>query len=153
MNIIDSLFGKKKTFKHPIIGVLKSQRIRGVNHTKSYTWHGNIFLKNQLLETTIILEGNNTSPFPNHLDFISQLVSNWENEYLPKIENKINDTGIDNIGKYSNWKNDFYLSAIYPMNNKSSEFELTLEPIDKMKTDSIGIEIKNNIITKIEKYE
>ena len=39
------------------------------------------------------------------------------------------------------------------MNDKNSEFELTLEPLDKQKTDSIGIEIKNNIITKIEKYE
>ncbi|GAL80517.1 hypothetical protein JCM19274_807 [Algibacter lectus] len=80
-------------------------------------------------------------------------MTNWENEYLPKIENKINASGIDNIAKYSNWKNEFYLSAIYPMHDKSSEFELTLEPIDKKKTDSLGIEIKNNIITKIEKYE
>jgi hypothetical protein len=80
-------------------------------------------------------------------------MNNWESEYLPKIENKINEIGINKIGKYSNWKNDFYLSAIYPMNDKNSEFELTLEPLDKQKTDSIGIEIKNNIITKIEKYE
>ncbi|MAB48772.1 MAG: hypothetical protein CMC05_09090 [Flavobacteriaceae bacterium] len=153
MNIIDSLFGKKKTFNHPIIGILKSQRIKGNNHAKSYTWYGNIFLNNKSLETTIILEGSNSSPFPNHLNFISQLMNNWESEYLPKIENKINEIGINKIGKYSNWKNDFYLSAIYPMNDKNSEFELTLEPLDKQKTDSIGIEIKNNIITKIEKYE
>ena len=153
MNIIDSLFGKKRTYNHPIIGILKSQRIKGNNLTKNYTWRGNIKLNNTLLVTTIILEGNNSSPFANHLNFISQLIQNWEREYLPKIENEINKIGINKIEKYSNWKNDFHLSAIYPMNEKSNEFELTLEPINTDLTDSIGIEIKNNIITKVEKYE
>jgi hypothetical protein len=153
MNLIDSLFGKKRTFNHPIIGILKSQRIKGNNLIKNYTWYGNIILNNNSQETTIILEGNNSSPFPNHLDFISLLIENWNNEYLPKIENKINENGINKIEKYSNWKNNFYLSAIYPLNNKSSDFELTLEPLDNEKTDFIGIEIKNNIITRIEKYE
>jgi len=141
------------TFNHPVLGILKSQRIKGNNHTKNYTWYGNIILNNKSLKTTIILEGNNLSPFTNHLNFISQLIQNWESEYLPKIENKINENGIDKIKKYSNWKNDFYLSAIYLMNNKNSEFELTLEPLDNKKTDAIGIEIKNNIIIKVEKYE
>ena len=153
MNIIDSLFGKKKTFNHPVIGVLKSERIRGNNHTKNYTWYGNRILNNNPLKTTIILEGNNSSPFANHLNFISQLIENWESEYLPKIESEIKKSEIDKIEKYSNWKNDFYLSAIYPMNDKSIAFELTLAPLDNDEIDSIGIEIKNNIITKINKYE
>ena len=153
MNLIDSLFGKKKTFKHPIIGVLKSQRVKGNNHTKSYTWYGSVFLNDKALKTTIILEGNNLSPFPNHLIFISQIVKHWESDYLLKIESKIKENGIDNIEKYSNWKNEFYLSAIYPLNGKNSDFELTLAPLNNKKTNSIGIEIKNNIITKIEKYD
>ena len=148
MNIIESLFGKKKTFNHPVIGALESQRIKGNDHTKIYTWYGSIILGNKPLQTTIILEGNNLSPSANHLNFVSSLVENWESGYLPKIQNLISENRIDKIGKYSNWRSDFYLSAIYPLNNQSSEFELTLEPLDDEKTYAIGIEIINNNITK-----
>ena len=152
MDLINTLFGTKKTFKHPVIGMLKSERIKGNKHTKSYSWYGNIILSNQKNKTTIILEGNNLSPFTNHLNFISELIQNWESEYVPKIETHINKNGINKIPKYSNWKNNFYLSAIYPLNNKSTAFELTLEPFDDKQTNTIGIEIKNNIITKVETY-
>ena len=149
---MDLLFGKKKTFNHPIIGILESQRIKGDNNTKSYTWYGSIIVGNKPHETTIILEGNNSSPSSNHLDFVSQLIENWESEYLPKIETEINDSGLNKIEIFSNCRNHLYLSAIYPMNGKSAEFELTLEPLDEEKTDAISVEIKNNIITKVEKH-
>ena len=51
MNIIESLFGKKKTFNHPVIGALESQRIKGNDHTKIYTWYGSIILGNKPLQT------------------------------------------------------------------------------------------------------
>jgi len=152
MNLINALFGSKNTFNHPVIGVLKSERIKGNNQTKTYSWYGQIKLNNKLFETTIILEGNHSSPFPNHLNFICQIIESWKSEYIPKIETEIIKKGINKIPAYSNWKNEFYLSAIYARNNKSSEFELTLEPLNRDEIDSIGVEIKNNIITKVEKY-
>ena len=150
MSIIDLFFGSEKTYNHPIIGALKSQRIKGQNLTRNYTWYGDVVLNGKSQETTIILEGDSYRPYTIHLDFISQLIQNWSTFYIPKIENKIEKIGIRKIEKYSNWKNDFYLSAVYPLSDKSSDFELILEPLDKYKTNSIAIEIKNNIVAKVE---
>lgn len=149
MSIIDTLFGKKKTFNHPVIGILKSQRVKGNDRTKDYSWYGSVILNNKTQETAIILEGNNTSPFSNHLAFISQLIQNWQSDYFPKIETKINETKINKNGEYGNWKKDYYIATVYPINGKSTEFELILEPLDVAKTDAVGIEIKNNSITKV----
>ncbi|AUC77049.1 MULTISPECIES: hypothetical protein [unclassified Olleya] len=153
MKIIDYIFGTKKTFNHPILGTLTSERIKGNNKTKNYSWQTTVLLKGNTEETYIILEGNTSSPFSNHLTAISQLIENWDNDYLPKIENKINDNGLNKIEKYSNWKTDFYLAAIYPISDKNETFELTLEPLDKEKDDHISIVLKNKVITKIEKYD
>jgi|GEM_PF-5979369 len=149
MSIIDLLFGSKKTYNHPIIGALRSQRIKGQNLTRNYTWYGNVVLNGKSQETTIILEGDSYRPYTIHLDFISQLIQNWSTFYLPKIENKFKEIEILKIKKYFNWKNDFYLSAIYPLSDKSSDFELILEPFDKYKTNSIAIEVKNDIVAKV----
>ena len=152
MSISDLLFGKKKTFDHPILGTLKSDRIKGNNQTKTYTWRGSILIGNNTIETLFYLEGNNAAPFSNHIDFVCQLAENWDSEHLPNIEEKINKKGIDKVEPFSNWKNDLYLAAIYSTNKKSSDFELTLEPIDSENLDSIGIDVKNGMITNVEIY-
>ena len=153
MALIDLIFGKKKTIKHPTLGVFQSERIKGNNQTKHYTWYGKLNLDNKAPETTVILEGNNAGPFTNHLNFISQLKVHWLSKYLPEIDKKITEKGIDKGEEYANWKKTFYLSAIYAANDKSPEFELTLDPLDKQKINSIGIVFKNNIISEIEKYD
>ncbi|WP_405397820.1 hypothetical protein [Maribacter sp. Asnod2-G09] len=152
MSISDLLFGKKKTFNHPILGTLKSDRIKGNNQTKTYTWRGSILIGNNTIETLFYLEGNNAAPFSNHIDFVCQLAENWDSEHLSNIEEKINKKGIDKVEPFSNWKNDLYLAAIYATNKKNTDFELTLEPVDSENLDSIGIDVKNGIITKVEIY-
>ena len=153
MSIKDLLFGKKKTFNHPKIGAFKSDRIKGNNSTKAYTWLGETSIGNNTTKTIIFLEGNNKSPYSKHLDFISELMENWEREYLPNIESEIIKNGIDKVEPFSNWKNDLYLAAIYSTNKKSSDFELNLESIDDEKSDTIGIDVKNGIISKVEIYD
>ncbi|WP_299799289.1 hypothetical protein [uncultured Maribacter sp.] len=152
MSISDLLFGKKKTFNHPILGTLKSDRIKGNNQTKTYTWRGSIIIGNNTIETLFYLEGNYAAPFNNHIDFVCQLAENWNSEHLPNIEEKINKKGIDKVEPLSNWKKDLYLAAIYAANKKNTDFELTLEPIDSENLDSIGIDVKNGIISKVKIY-
>jgi len=152
MNIINSLFGIKKTFYHPVLGNLKSQRIKSNDSTKNYTWYGSILLNKESHETTIIMEGNNETPYQVHLNCVSDLIEKWETEYLPKIVIKVNEIVTNRNEKYSNFKDNFYLSAVYPMSEKNAKFELTLESINSEKTDCIGVEIKNYIITKIQMY-
>ncbi|MDF4203996.1 hypothetical protein PXD56_13570 [Maribacter sp. SA7] len=76
MSIVDLLFGKKKTFNHPTLGILKSDRIKGNNQTKTYTWRGSIVMGTNTIETLMYLEGNYSAPFSNHTDFVSQLLEN-----------------------------------------------------------------------------
>ena len=153
MKIFDILFGKKKTLNHAILGILKSQRIKGNNKTKTYSWYGSVTLSNHKEETVIILEGNNITPCSSHLESINDLVKNWDTKYLSLIEEKITNQKINQERKFSNWKKDFYVGAITPMDEKKPEFELTFEPLDENENDFIGIEIKNNLISKVEIYK
>lgn len=152
MKILDIIFGKKNTINHPILGKLVSDRIRGNNQTKSYTWVGSKTLGNTTKETTLIMEGNPTGPNPLHINFISDLVQNWEQEYLPKIERIISEKRIDKKEVFFKWKNDFYVGGIVPLDNRKSEFELTIEPLDDNVSKSIGIEFKNHNIIKVYTY-
>ncbi|WP_299326264.1 hypothetical protein [uncultured Maribacter sp.] len=152
MSISDLLFGKKKTFDHPILGTLKNDKIKGNNQTKTYTWRGSIVIGNNTIETLFYLEGNNSASFNNHIDFVCQLAKNWNSELLPNIEEKISKKEIDKIEPFSNWKKDLYLAAIYAANKKNTDFELTLEPIDSENLDSIGIDVKNGMIINVEIY-
>ncbi|MEP2280952.1 hypothetical protein [Maribacter sp.] len=152
MSIVDLLFGKKKTFNHAKLGILKSDRIKGNNQTKTYTWRGSILMGTNTTDTLMYLEGNNSAPFSNHTDFVSQLVENWESTYLPDIEEEIRKKRIDQVEGFSNWKNDFYLAAIYAKNKKNTDFEITLEHEDGKNLDTIGIDVKNGIIANVEIY-
>ena len=60
MYILDLLFGKKKTIKHPVLGDLESQRIKGNNNTKTYAWYGSIALSNYK-EKTFLSKGLKSS--------------------------------------------------------------------------------------------
>lgn len=153
MSILNFLFGKKKIIIHPIIGEIISDRIKGNNQTKSYTWLGSITLNNQPEKTTIIMEGHASGPLSAHLSFISQLIENWENKFLPNIEQIIIEKGIDKTEKYSNWKNEFYVGAVVPTNAKKSEFELTFEPLNSENSNFICIEFKNSTIINVQTFE
>ena len=153
MKILDILLGKKKTFTHSVLGVLTSDRIKGNNQTKKYSWFGSVKINNYTKETFIVAEGNNITPSNSQLESISEIVNNWENKYLNLIDEKIKMQKINQKPKFANWKTDFYLGQITPLDDKKSHFELTIEPINKNETDFIGIEIDNNKVTKIEIYK
>ncbi|MCL5244276.1 hypothetical protein M4I21_00540 [Cellulophaga sp. 20_2_10] len=150
--MFDFLLGKKKTITHPILGKLTSDRIRGKDKTKIYSWSTTVVLEPKAEKTSIFLEGNESGPFANHLNFASQLVENWKSEFISKLALELAKGDCGKIEKNLNWKEDFYLAAIYPMNGKSLDFEVSLESIDSSTSNVIGIFYKNDIITSIEEY-
>ena len=153
MNLLNTFLGTKKTFKHSVLGVLTSERIKGNNQTKKYSWFGAVNLNNYQKETFIVAEGNNNAPSKKHLEYISEIVTNWNTKYLKQIDQEIKKQKISQKPKFENWENDFYLGQITPLDDNKPHFELTLEPINENKTDFIGIEIDNNKVTKIEIYK
>ena len=150
--MLDFFLGKKKTITHPILGKITSDRIRGKDKTKIYSWSTTVSLEPKAEETSIFLEGNESGPFANHLNFASQLIENWKTKFISKLEVEIAKGDCGKIEKHLNWKQDFYLAAIYSMNGKSLDFEVSLESINSSTTDVIGVFYRNGIITTIEEY-
>ena len=144
------LFGKKNTTKHSILGEFVSQRIKVNDNTKTYTWYGEIVINNYSEETCLILEGDNLKPYSNQINSLSHIVENWNTKYLPLIEEKIISQKISQGPKFSNWKKDFFIGAITPIDDKKAEFEITLEPLNENIVQFIGITIKNNVVVDVE---
>ncbi|WBU89770.1 hypothetical protein [Cellulophaga omnivescoria] len=155
MSFLNFLFGKKRTFKHPVLGVFTSDRIKGNSTAKTYTWYGYFNLETNNVNdyvSSIFINGNNNTPYSNQLQFITQLIENWQDNYLLEIEQKINEQDFSNNPDLINWQNKFYLSAIYTNNFKSLDFELTLESKQNPNYPTISVNIKNAIILNVALY-
>ncbi|SNQ42972.1 hypothetical protein [Cellulophaga lytica] len=155
MGLISYIFGSKKVFNHPYLGEFISQRIKGNNTSKTYYWIGetNLYYNDSAdCVTSIFINGNNTSPYPNQLNFISDLLKNWKNDYLLKIENEISNQDFFKKQELKNWKNEFFLAAIYTNSDKGLDFELNLESKQNQEYPTISIAVKNGIISKVELY-
>lgn len=144
MKIFDALFGKKKIINHPILGNIESERILGNNQTKIYDWSGNKnFYKNK--KTFFTLNGDCTNPDSTELSFIIQFMENLNKKYLNEIIEKIYIKDI--LKNKSNFKNEYYLSAIISLGKH--KFEVIFDKIDENKFNPIGIEYQNGIISKV----
>jgi len=155
MKILDILFGKKKTINHPILGDLISQRIKGNNQTKTYTWYGKIRFDKKHEETFLFLDGNNSEPYSAQINSMVELMNGWETKHLQSIEQKILSQKLELNNNYKNWKSEFYVGMISPIyaNNKKLEFEVTLEPINNRKEGFLSLTFKDSIITELKNLE
>ncbi|ADY28203.1 hypothetical protein Celly_0368 [Cellulophaga lytica DSM 7489] len=156
MSFLNFLFGKKRIFKHPVLGDFTSDRTKGNDKSKTYTWYGYVNLETGNVSdyvSSIFVNGNENSPYSNQLHFITELVQNWTNKYLLEIEQKINQESFSKKVALRNWKKEFYLSAVYANNVKTLDFELTLESKTNPEYPTIGIAVKNGIIYKAELYQ
>lgn len=149
MNLFDNIFGKKKTIIHPILGVIESERIKGNNSSKSYTWNANVTINNYPEKTFIILEGNNEKPSANQMDYVSLVIEKWNFVYIPKIEVFIRQKGLH---EFSNFKENFFLAAIYVTDQKNLFFELSFESLDTENDTGFSIVLKNVLNNSIAKY-
>jgi len=155
MKILDILFGKKKTIHHPILGDLISDRIKGNNRTKTYTWYGKVRFDKKHEETYLFLDGNNSEPYSAQVNSIVELMNGWETKHLQSIEQKMQLNKLELNKNYKNWKTEFYVGMISPINsnNKKLEFEITLEPINNLKEGFLSITFKDSVITELESLE
>ncbi|SIR18039.1 hypothetical protein [Maribacter ulvicola] len=155
MNILDILLGKKKTINHPILGDLTSQRIKGNNKTKTYSWYGEIKLDKKHEKTSLFLDGNNSEPNSAQINGIVELMNGWETKHIQTIEHKIRSKKLNLNNNYNNWKSEFYVGMISPIysNHKKLEFEVTLEPINNQQEGFLSITYKDNEITELESLE
>lgn len=149
MNLIDTIFGKKKTIMHPILGVIESERIKGNNSNKTYTWNANVRINNYPEDTFIILEGNNKKPSANQMDYVSLVIEKWNFIYIPKIEAFIHEK---NLLEFSNFKENSFLAAIYATDQKNLFFELSFASLDTENDTGFGIVLQNDLIASLAKY-
>ncbi|CAM4254237.1 hypothetical protein ZORO111903_09865 [Zobellia roscoffensis] len=153
MNLLDFLFGKKKTVNDPVLGIIKSERIKGENHTKSYSWYAGYLMPNAPEKSSVVLQGNNRAPNPAQLNEIKYILHNLDSLYL-KVDEKLAHEGknqtLSEREAFKNWRNFFYLGAIHPANlDTSLNFELGFDPIDREANGYMSFTYANRELTEM----
>ncbi|MBU2947415.1 hypothetical protein [Zobellia uliginosa] len=154
MNLLDFLFGKKKTINDPVLGIIKSERIKGENHTKSYTWYAGYLIPNALEKSSVVMQGNNREPNPAQLTEIKYILHNLDSLYL-KVDEKLaheakNQTPSEREA-FKNWRNFLFLGAIHPANlDTSLNFELGFDPIDVKSNGYMSFTYSNREIIEMD---
>ena len=141
------LFREKVEIKDKKLGVL-SARVKYKDPNKNYTWSSNIEFENN--DLSILIIGNYLGPHKNQKEGIISLLESWNSiklaldKYVRKLA--VNQS-LEN--EYKNWKNEFYLEAIYPENETDNSFELIIE--SKNNSDHyISFTYRNNKIEEVE---
>jgi len=137
MRIMDFLFGKKKTVSDEFFGIIESSRIKGNDSTKMYSWVASYKMPNALEKSTLIMNGNNQSPDFIQLKEIKKIVENIkliETEIDKKLKTYHVKMSTKEIEYFENWKSKLYLGAIFPLEDKTANFEICFDPIEKEST-------------------
>jgi hypothetical protein len=151
MNLLDILLGKKKTVTDDVFKTIKSSRIKSQNPNKNYSWLTEYKIPNAKEFTVIILEGNNQKPNVAQLNGIKNILQNLDKFYQkidmelkPHLKNMI----INKRRVFENWKSEFYLEAISPLDDNKVEFEFYFSRINKEK-EFITITYRNGKIENV----
>jgi hypothetical protein len=70
--MLNLLFDKKKAINDPVLGFIKSDRIKGANQLKIYSWYASYLMPNAPEESTIVIEENHLQPSPDQLSKIKR---------------------------------------------------------------------------------
>lgn len=148
MSLLDVIVGKKKVVEDELLGSITSSRMKGEKPGDHYPWEAKYLMKNAILETVIILEGDSKTPNALHVKGISDIISDWPNLCI-KIDTFVQKRvqKSKNKDRYKNWKNDFYLACISPLNNIEPNFEICLDPVNKDHSGYITFHFKDNEIS------
>lgn len=133
MKVFDLIFGRKKKITDEFFGEIISQRIRKEKLDKEYIWYINHKIPNAKEKSQIILEGNFNHPNHKQIEELKSILKNLTDLYhkmdleLEKINlNKISDQKLE----VENWQDEYYLSAVYPLDGQKLEFDICFDPID-----------------------
>jgi hypothetical protein len=148
MGIRDFLFGKVKTIDDSKLGLFKA-RIKNVNPSIGYVWVSEIRLSGQLRETIIILEGNSKGPFKKQLESAYKIIDSI-NDIATSILLKSNSLNLDETKMIEEWRKEFYLSAITPIDLVENTFEVEFETTNSKDNRYILCTWKDNVISDID---
>ncbi|MBB6610268.1 hypothetical protein H7F15_04390 [Pontibacter sp. Tf4] len=142
------LFGKSIKIEDKKIGELKT-RIKRDNPSINYTWTSAKLVASQKKETCFIIEGNSVGPHKQQLNAIYFIVDNLEN-LVCDVMTKLPEKSAYKDVLQGEWKEELYLSAIYPTDIWHPRFELTFEQLDDKALGYISVMWENGNITEIE---
>jgi hypothetical protein len=129
MWVLDLIFGKNIVKKDDFFGELKSDKTRKKNINKSLTWSFDKRIGQFKKDTYIILEGNYNDINSTQKEQLRSFIDQFDTIYSLEIDKLIES---DNTYKlYENWRNEYYLSFISPLNDSNTSFDLNFEPIDE----------------------
>ncbi|MFD2564800.1 hypothetical protein [Aquimarina rubra] len=133
MKILDSIFGKKRKITDEFFGEIVSQRIKKENPNKEYTWYLDYLMSNGKEETQIILEGNFKTPNINQLEELKNIITNLPDLYT-KMDSEVKKINLNKPSDkkliVNKWHDEYYLSAVFPLEGQRPQFEICFDPID-----------------------
>ena len=141
------LFGRPTYFEDFKIGKLKT-RVKSENPSIEYTWVGEHLLPHQKEKTVFILEGNIYGPSKSQLESAHKILDELQS-IVENIDAKLQSNS-SNYSKISDWKENFFFTAVTPNNQRNNGFELNFEPLDQDDTRYVGCMWTNGRITEIE---
>ena len=148
------LFGRKIKINDNRIGELSS-RIKSDNLSVEYTWYGEYKLIGQNKVTAFYLNGNCLGPYSEQLRSVHRVVDTLNDIFL-KIDVELKKRQDVKDRFKIDWRNDFYLAAIYSDIQDSSLFsnrlELSFEALDDEDLNAIGLIWQNDKLIEIEIY-
>ncbi|WP_345167893.1 hypothetical protein [Nibribacter koreensis] len=146
--LLKLLFGKSTKIQDEKIGELKT-RIKRDNPSINYTWTSVKVVANQKKETCFIIEGNSVGPHKQQLNAVYSIVDNLEN-LVRDVMSKLPDKSVYKNVLRGEWKEELYLSAIYPTDIWHPRFEITFEQLDEKASSYISVTWENGNITEVE---
>lgn len=149
INVIkDLLFGKKVIVKDAVLGELSS-RIKSKNPDKEYSWECDYRFKQQQEDTFIILDGDFRGPYASQLEAVHRLLNSYD-EICTTIDHALEASDSAKIKALSNWKYEFYLSAILNFEVDTNEFEVNFDSISGNNSQEIYVVWKDGKIDEID---
>lgn len=133
MKLLNSIFGRKKKITDDFFGGIISQRIKREKLNRNYTWYTDYLMPNAKKESQIILEGNFETPNTSQMEELKNILQNLTDLYY-KVDLEVEKI---NFNKPSNeklivnkWQDEYYLSAVFPLEGQKPQFEICFDPID-----------------------
>lgn len=149
MGLLNRILGEKKLIADDFFGKIESQRIRKEKEDKEYSWNTIYFLPNAPEETGIILEGSYRSPNKRQLNEIKLILSNYD-DLFEKIYTEVYNLRLkQKLFKnwdIEKWKNNYFLSAVFPLDGQKPHFELCFDPMNIESLPYISFNMVNNDI-------
>ncbi|MEL6696694.1 MAG: hypothetical protein AAFP89_10650 [Bacteroidota bacterium] len=140
MGLLEYIFGPKRQISDDYLGTIERQRARKEKEGKEYTWYASHSLPRAPEETDIFLEGSYHTPNPKQLNELKRILKNYE-DLFEKIHQEVGNRklkpGLFDHWSVEEWKNNYFLLSVFPLDGIKPSFELYFEPIHDTRVPDI----------------